>query len=271
MDLWLVAAATGAGYIAKYRQQLASKEREESLLESTSRNSVSGQLRSHNSLQEFQNQPNPLHKHSWKETGRDFPSGREDSSGFAGLPSTSGSNIDRDENQNVLSLSSSLPGFNTQGFQQETGSNNTSSLPIYPRSKVNLQYRPRSRGDYVTPANSFESGLMAQLCRENARMEEYTYSSLQAPSNPVVRPLLVTDGRRVISRASRDFRGEMQMEEDEMPLGGARRMSNLGMSRKPRPSTYMSRPRRMSSYSSRVSLYSRRNLFTGICDLGILF
>lgn len=40
---------------------------------------------------------------------------------------------------------------------------------------------------------------MAQLYKEHAEMEEYVLSALPSPATPTVRPLLVTDGSRIIN------------------------------------------------------------------------
>lgn len=71
------------------------------------------------------------------------------------------------------------------------------------KKKSNVRYRKSNRR-VVKPLSSLDSCLMAQLCKEQAEMEEYTFSSVYPPCTPTVRPFLVTDGTRIISRASND-------------------------------------------------------------------
>ncbi|KAM7480095.1 hypothetical protein LguiA_028308 [Lonicera macranthoides] len=72
------------------------------------------------------------------------------------------------------------------------------------RNRCNARSK-RINGRFVKPLNSLESCLMAQLYKENAEMEEYSFDKVPSLSMPIVRPLLVTDGSRIISRASGDF------------------------------------------------------------------
>lgn len=66
------------------------------------------------------------------------------------------------------------------------------------RSSLNYKW---SRGYSVKPRNSLESCLIAQLYKENTEVEEYVYSSLPSPSTPIMRPLVITDGNQIISKA----------------------------------------------------------------------
>ncbi|XWS47928.1 hypothetical protein CRYUN_Cryun13aG0028200 [Craigia yunnanensis] len=55
---------------------------------------------------------------------------------------------------------------------------------------------------------------MAQLYMQHVKMEEYILSSLPSTPTPILRPLLITDGRRIISRASGDFSNGSNGTED---------------------------------------------------------
>ncbi|KAL3513042.1 hypothetical protein ACH5RR_025759 [Cinchona calisaya] len=60
----------------------------------------------------------------------------------------------------------------------------------------------RNNGQFIKPLNSLESCLMAQLYKEQAEMEEYTFSLISSPCTPTARPFIVTDSSRVIGRAT---------------------------------------------------------------------
>ncbi|KAK9114448.1 hypothetical protein Syun_021245 [Stephania yunnanensis] len=67
--------------------------------------------------------------------------------------------------------------------------------------------RRRGFGRGVKPLNSLESCLVSQLYREHVEMEELVFSSLPSRSALAVRPLLVSDGNRIISRSSSSLCG----------------------------------------------------------------
>ncbi|KAF8037406.1 hypothetical protein BT93_B0339 [Corymbia citriodora subsp. variegata] len=71
----------------------------------------------------------------------------------------------------------------------------------------NLHRSRYTCGRLVKPLSSLESCLMAQLYNHYAEMEDYWHSSPQSPTCPTVRPLLVTDGSRIISRLGDGFSG----------------------------------------------------------------
>ncbi|XVF11792.1 hypothetical protein REPUB_Repub08aG0058400 [Reevesia pubescens] len=74
--------------------------------------------------------------------------------------------------------------------------------PMRKRSSLKTKY---SYGHLLKPLSSLDSCLMAQLYMQHVKMEEYILSSLPSPPTPILRPLLITDGSRIISRASGDF------------------------------------------------------------------
>ncbi|KAK1291211.1 hypothetical protein QJS10_CPB17g00766 [Acorus calamus] len=67
--------------------------------------------------------------------------------------------------------------------------------------------RRRSDMNVVKPLNSLESCVVSQLYNEHARMEELLIGSLQNLSSPVIRPFFITDGKRIISRSSYEAPG----------------------------------------------------------------
>ncbi|KAK8497912.1 hypothetical protein V6N13_026804 [Hibiscus sabdariffa] len=62
-----------------------------------------------------------------------------------------------------------------------------------------------SYGRLLKPLSSLDSCLMAQLHMQHVKMEEYILSSVPLPATPILRPLLITDGSRIINRAGGDF------------------------------------------------------------------
>lgn len=232
MDLWVVAAATGAGYVAKYWRNLTSNETEPSS-ESFSLYSIHGQSDSRNLLQQIRDQTNPLRRLAGKQD-RDyiFLAGED----LTGDTTTNNSNSQRQvesyENFNLLSLTSFPPAlaenenFRLIGNGME-GKSNFSDISGHLRSKY--------YGNYLEPIDSIESSLghRAQLYREYVEIEEYEYNSLPSQPTPTVRPLLLTDGRRIISRSSRDFRAEneKQLLSGKLKTDIRRRFRRFSMTR----------------------------------------
>ncbi|KAA8532898.1 hypothetical protein F0562_032985 [Nyssa sinensis] len=154
----------------------------------------------------------------------------------AGVASTSGgngevvANMGNYEDYNVLSLTSLPPGFNgRESFQEnvdgisgknEYFGNSNDVLPEFKTDRFAMKgslRRRRSLGFFVKPSNSLESCLTAQLFREQSKIEEFVLSSVPSQSTPVMRPLLVTDGSRIISGASCDsFSVQFDGGEDKL-------------------------------------------------------
>ncbi|KAL4341168.1 hypothetical protein GQ457_08G036470 [Hibiscus cannabinus] len=70
------------------------------------------------------------------------------------------------------------------------------------RSSVKTKH---SYGRLLKPLSSLDSCLMAQIHMQHVKMEEYILSSVPFPATPILRPLLITDGSRIINRAGGDF------------------------------------------------------------------
>lgn len=218
MDLWVVAAATGAGYLAKYWRNLSREK--DGLSESYpgSIYSIHKNLESQNLLQAIVDRTYPLGRSATKKlqgNGKeDGPDGkfqeidRHGGHSAAGVASTSGSDVNilaiakYYGDYNVLPLSN-LPLDFSQVFQENTDgldvlhrfeTKATSSFKRLGRNK-SLKSR-RSRLYIVKPLNSLESCL-------HEKVEENVYS-VPPLSRPMVRPLVVTDGSQIIHRISRD-------------------------------------------------------------------
>ena len=230
MDLWVVAAATGAGYLAKYWQNLSGEK--DGLSESypASIYSIHKNLESQNLLQAIGDRTYPRGRSARKKLQGNVSSGKEDGSdgkfqeigrhgghSAAGVASTSGSdgnimaNAEYYGDYNVLPQSNLPLGFSeSQVFQENVygldvlprfETKETSSLKRLGRNK-SLKSR-RSRLHIVKPLNSLESCLTSQLNEEHEKVEENVYSVPQL-SRPMVRPLLVTNGSQIIHKVSRD-------------------------------------------------------------------
>lgn len=88
-------------------------------------------------------------------------------------------------------------------MDDNSGNPYTGELDSFHCSGKNSLRTKHSGSHVVKPFSSLDSCLMAQLYKEHARMEEYVLSALQSPST-IMKPLLITDGTQIISRADRD-------------------------------------------------------------------
>lgn len=224
MDLWVVGAAAAAGYIAKYWQNL-SKHRASSLELSSGTSTC----------EKPETSSSPFHKLIRRKQAEDtLTNGRHFSDGgFSDMyhldgasdteaPSTSsfGERIARVrtyDDCNVLSMSSLPPGFSVNenlkenedgnglndNMDDNSGNPYTGELDSFHCSGKNSLRTKHSGSHVVKPFSSLDSCLMAQLYKEHARMEEYVLSALRSPST-IMKPLLITDGTEIISRADRD-------------------------------------------------------------------
>lgn len=273
MDLWVVAAAAGAGYVAKYWQNL-SRDGEGSS-EPYTVDASNAQSKPHNFLQQIRDQACPLRRLERKQLGRDFSLDGEDvsdrrfpevsplgSDSDAGVASTSGGDGEILANmplgicgrENIQEIGDGFKEKSEFSKKSGDGFKETDSFHTFARVKSLRSRRPN--GYSVKPLKSLENYLKAQLFREHAKMEDYVLSSVPSPSKPRVRPLLVTDGSRVISRASRDFKEEMRFKSAESgTLVGAPRLPkrSVDLLRKPAQSFGNGQSRRWSSSSARIS------------------
>lgn len=206
MDLWVVAAVAGAGYLAKY----LSGESELSSGNSTPRQSDFRDL-----LQQIRDQTCPfrrwlrrkLEKES-SERGDDISDEQLNDASTSGSGATMLANVGNYENYNVLTMTSLLPEFQgKQSFQEgSVGEGFDNCGDVLPESDTNRLSRSRplrsrwSHEFYAKPLNSLESCLTAQLYRDQERGEDYLIRSGPPSLTQTVRPLLVTDGNRRMIR-----------------------------------------------------------------------
>lgn len=223
MDLWVVAAAAGAGYLTKYWQKL-SRDRDNLLHFSF------GDA----NLEKSESPSRPFHRHE----DRKPVSGERlsdinlwGSVSATEVASTSGYDGEK-LGSNILSLSNISPVYpanenengdvsrhdndlngNTGALlpKSSNGEMGTSHIPLRNKSSFRTEYSYRH---IVKPLNSLESCLMAQLYKERA---ETCVLTLPSPSTPSMRPLIVSDGSRIISRANGDhFSAQIGIELNKL-------------------------------------------------------
>lgn len=228
MDFWVVAAAAGAGYFAKY----LSGESESSSGNSTQQSNF------RDLLQQIRDQTCPFRQFSRSRLERESSKREDDiSDGQFNGASTSGSDATvlakagNYETYNVLMMTSLLPEFHgKESFQENSVERNedfdnfgdglaefdTNRLP---RSR---SLRSRSHEFYAKPLNSLESCLTAQLYRDQERGEDYLIRSIPSSLTQTVSPLLVTDGNRRMIRETIDSLGRRDggKEHKVMTKGG---------------------------------------------------
>nr|DAD31460.1 TPA_asm: hypothetical protein HUJ06_010311 [Nelumbo nucifera] len=310
MDVWVVAVAACSGYLAKYWKNL-SKEKE-GPSQSSSGDSLCLKSESQPLLQQLREQTSNFRRLSQTQSGEDSSSGREEfssnldlrfsdtlrscSSSATEMASTSGYNgsthFGEYDDYSVLSTSSLSSGIsnenhekNGSGFKgnNEVGDSSGNFLSSeFSTAEMNISNRySRSRslksrrplGYSVKPISSLESCLIAQLYKEHVEMEEYVFSSLSSPRTPAVRPFLVTDGSRIISRASGDYTmqseslgsklyGKSEVHSEEKTAFGVSplpEIDSVQLPRKVKQKRGKGRTGRYSSSNLKVSLRSSRS------------
>ncbi|KAL3511047.1 hypothetical protein ACH5RR_030448 [Cinchona calisaya] len=188
MDLWVVAAAAGAGYFGKHMQNLSLSEKEK-LIESYSKISNLRQSEPRNILQQIREKTCPLRRLVQKGVLREPSSEQNDvldrplemdqfgghSDSLLGLASTSES-ARMVEDVNVLRLSSPTPGF----CGRESCPHNTWGSCRLCRYKL-LKSRPS--GHVLQPLGSYLQ-----------KVDEHVHISLPTPLAPTMGPVLISDG-----------------------------------------------------------------------------
>ncbi|KAG8366445.1 hypothetical protein BUALT_Bualt17G0080500 [Buddleja alternifolia] len=191
MDLWVVAAAAGAGYVAKNLQN-SSLDKKENLIEQSYKYTFSVQSESRNFLQQLRDKTCPLRK-----------LGRKGAQNYAFPDSDLNfTEIDRLNNSDLESELASIGGnalekdrlnedYNMNrrsvfSAEFEDGENRSSGRV---RNGKIISRRPRLNP--IRPLRSIGS------CLENMEDNSCLYPSISA-----VRPVLFTDGSRIISKSS---------------------------------------------------------------------
>lgn len=218
MDIWVVAAAAGAGYVAQHWKNLLRSRHD--LLESSPGSSSfvrnDSLTRMHQVLDKNCSSPVETPRKKLDECAAEGLAFHDpevactssladerlrmlcDSDNFhlnSGLPCDKELQGDQGGsicgNINELGYESSLPPSTAElAFSYGTS-----------RKKSNLRSR-RKIGHLIKPLNSLESCLMAQLYKEHGDVEDHIFSSNSSTWTPTARPFVVTDGSKIISRAS---------------------------------------------------------------------
>ncbi|CAF2017721.1 hypothetical protein HID58_077479 [Brassica napus] len=206
MDLWLIAATAATGYIAKQLQNVT-KGKGNFLESSSSEETVKKQESPCRSL-----------------LGRLAKKPNENKFGDEEVPSTSGEGSGNYEDvvHSDSSLFGLLPEFleTGHGYWKACGvlggeTELSSSFRQRRFVKRNQRYRRLTK-----PLSCMESCLMSRFHGEQMTMEDYLTSPFPSPRGSVSRPLLVTDGDRVISKGTADSlwlsqQQQMTLNEDE--------------------------------------------------------
>ncbi|KAL8056857.1 hypothetical protein ABFX02_04G146600 [Erythranthe guttata] len=245
MDVWVVAAAAGAGYVAQRLKNLSKGKRLDSFPENL--NLVKPD--SSSVRQNVKEKSSPLvrvfsRKQIVEERENEQPCDEE-----AGCSAAEKTSISGYEDETLVTVdifgngmnSSSLSGFLSSkdfrgDWEQIVPSDidevlSSDSLRHTSSSEVGFSYGfgmnrsslrcRRVNSEAIKPQTSLESCLMAQLYNQHAKFEEYTYSSLRRLKKPSLRPFIVTDGNRIISSPPRGHtfngptgKGECKLRDD---------------------------------------------------------
>ncbi|KAE8672335.1 Glycine-rich RNA-binding protein 3 [Hibiscus syriacus] len=239
MDSWLVVAA--AGYFAKFWENLTTVRNgfpEVSSADSGNGKFVTGKDPVHKFLQEDVSPERRkfLDRKISDTYGLNVASAAEvDSAG--GLNSEKIEKLGNHTDCNVISPSGlSLVSLTNENLREDqfgkgpvVDSDNDSARPLITRmDPFNESIQKRSSlktkhscGRLLKPLSSLDSCLMAQLHMQHVKMEEYVLSSVSLPATQILRPLLITDGSRIINRASGDFSNESNRTGDNKLHGQA--------------------------------------------------
>ncbi|CAI9785294.1 unnamed protein product [Fraxinus pennsylvanica] len=218
MDLWVVAAAAGAGYIAKNWQNFSAEK--EGLTEPSSKISLSVQSESRNLLQQIRDKTCPLRRLARKRAQRDVISEENNDKDVNLLE------MDRlNSGDSVAEIASSSSGNafeNIEGHEDHSGGVWLTKLsPVY---IVGESYAENSGCDYAESCHfhRFSKNKLIRMCcphsvrslnpseitcldAQQCRIQDTLEENVCIPSAPMFRPLLVTDRRQIIRSLSSDL------------------------------------------------------------------
>lgn len=209
MDIWVVAAAAGAGYVAQHWKDLMKSGTSTS--DSASGHNSFSNLEVSSSSPQLQKEKGPFRMlRCRKNVGKEIKKDRDPVSNgdsTANMPCTSGLDGEEIELMNnykdsdVLSQSCLSPRFLNN---YELGDYGESSKPSNRKigSLYNRRILRRTNREVIKPINSLQSCLMSQIYKDHAEMEDNMLKFSSSLARPTVRQLLVTDGSRIISGTS---------------------------------------------------------------------
>ncbi|XP_015883133.3 uncharacterized protein LOC107418941 isoform X1 [Ziziphus jujuba] len=231
MDLWLVAAAAGAGYLAKYWQNLSGDKSSLSRLcsgdpnfgKSESPDYPFRRLDSRKKLRDHVSSDRTVSDKELSDLNSLDAIQATEVASTSGIQSEKLGSLRNYQDFNVLSISNLQTGLSGNEDLQEGGNRLTGDVtdnhddllastgemgsftgPMMNRSSLRSR---RSHVHFIKPVSSLESCVMAQLYKEHAEMKEYVLSALPSPSAPTLRSLFVTDGNKIINRANDNLYG----------------------------------------------------------------
>lgn len=226
MDVWIVAAAAGAGYVAQHLKSLGRGKNK--WLDSSAENLNNVRPQSSIIRHKPGDRSDPFHSVlSGKSLGEEMSNKEgdevcEDDSDFA-VTSTSGyegENVVMEDSFNSYGTVSNLSSLAPLVDEEDVQGNREVKLPYdsskgltgdllphpssseigfsysFRRKKSSLRSR-RFDSKFIKPRTSLESCLMAQLYEERSEREGYALYPL---GKPLLRPFLVTDGSRILSK-----------------------------------------------------------------------
>lgn len=219
MDIWVVAAAAGAGYVAQHWKNFAKGRKSFS---DSSCESPTFRPESSSSNQQAKGENSwPCDVLHGKKLEVELFLEKERLSQDSSIPEIASTIVDCADHythsaSNLVPGSSSCEdvqvareGVGTCGDKDESYQD-LSFLPStretavsygFARKKNSLRSR-RTNGQSLKPLNSLESCLMAQLFKELAEMGKYCSSSFSSPCTPAVNPFVGADGSSIINRAT---------------------------------------------------------------------
>ncbi|KAL2519271.1 hypothetical protein Adt_15518 [Abeliophyllum distichum] len=282
MDLWVVAAAAGAGYIAKNWQNFSAEK--EGLTGPSSKSSLSVQSEPWNLLQQIRDKTCPLRRLARKRAQGGVNSeekndldvnllemdrlyGGDSVAERASSSSNAFENIEGHEDHNGVMLNNLPPVYSVgESYVENSGYDYAESSNFHRFSKNKL-IRRCSRYSLRT-LTSLESCLDAQQCRMQDKLEENACIS----SAPLFRPLLITDGRRIIRSLSNDLSAvEVEGGKEEakwengaclkehgalMTSSSLKQFESVELQRKPEKCPNVSRPSGSSDRTSSRTFHS---------------
>ncbi|TYI51921.1 hypothetical protein E1A91_D12G209400v1 [Gossypium mustelinum] len=190
MDSWLV--ATAAGYFAEYWQNLLSDRTRFPELRTQETETGNGPLSSTKGLQQ-----------DVSSDGREF-STRKVSDSYRHYV-VSAAQVDSDsgfDSEMVGSSGHHMDHNLVSQSREDQCRKGPRSDTMRKRSTLETRY---SYGHLLKPFSSLDSCIMAHLYMEHVNMEEYILTFPPSSPTAISRPLIVTDGSQIISRASGSF------------------------------------------------------------------
>ncbi|VVB17563.1 unnamed protein product [Arabis nemorensis] len=202
MDIWLIAATAATGYIARQLQNVTKGKG--NFLESSSEDAQN--VKPESPPRCLLNRLTRVKKTNENKFGDEkLISERENPDAYrVDVPSTSGENLGNCDDIHPESLFSLMPEFpEIEHEKWKTSGTLAGDSQLNSSCRQRRFIRRNQRYSRLTkPLSSLESCLMSRFHGEQMTMEDYMTSPFPSPLAAISRPLLVTDGGRVISKST---------------------------------------------------------------------